>query len=79
MNLALSAEESEAVQKALRTYLADLRMEISNTDNAAYRRELQAERTALEGVVGRLDDAAAAEGSGDSVISISLVWLPVGS
>ena len=59
MDVELTAEESTEVQRALRTYCSDLRMEIVDTDNPAYRRELREERTVLEGVLAKLDEAAA--------------------
>jgi hypothetical protein len=73
----LSRDESAAVQKALTSYLSDLRMEISNTDNAEYRRGLQAERTALESALTKLDAGVEAGGATDEVVTITLAWVPV--
>ena len=74
----LTTDESAAVQKALTSYLSDLRMEIANTDNAEYRRGLQAERTSLEAALAKLDASGggAADASSD-VVTISLVWMPL--
>ena len=57
MEIELTAEESAALQKALRVYNSDLRMEIVGTDNATYRHELRDERTTLESVIAKLDAA----------------------
>jgi len=74
----LSTNESAAVQKALTSYLSDLRMEIADTDNAEYRRGLQAERTALEAALAKLDRAAGPDDDdSDDVITISLMWVPL--
>jgi hypothetical protein len=59
VDVELSVEESTAVQNALRTYHSDLRMEIVDTDNPAYRRGLREERELLDSVLGKLDEAAA--------------------
>jgi hypothetical protein len=63
MEIELSRDESEAVQKALASYLSDLRMEIADTDNPQYKRELRDERTALERAIGKLDGSAAGSSS----------------
>ena len=60
MDVQLTAEESGALQRALRTYCADLRMEIIATDNPAYRRELREDRAVLESVIGKLGAEATA-------------------
>ena len=76
----LNSDESTAVRKALTSYLSDLRMEIANTDNAEFRRGLQAERAALESALTKLDSAATATGEQvDEVITITLVWTAVSS
>ena len=58
MDVELTSEESSAVQQALHSYLSELRMEIADTDNAAYRRELRDERAALESAAAKLTAAA---------------------
>lgn len=66
MDLRLDAEESATMLAALRSYSADLRMEIVDTDNPAYKRDLRREREVLEGVLAKLDDAEArATAAGD--------------
>ena len=63
MDAELTEEESDAVQKALRSYLSDLRMEITDTDNARYRADLRAERTALESALAKLGGGRLGEGA----------------
>lgn len=58
MDVSLTTEESAVVRKALRSYLSDLRAEIVDTDNPAYKRELREERGALETAVDKLDEAS---------------------
>jgi hypothetical protein len=78
MEIELTAEESPALQKALRTYSSDLRMEIAATDNAAYRTELREERATLESVVSKLNEAAKASNQRDAegrvVVRLVSVW-----
>lgn len=66
MEITLTAEESSALQQALRSYGSDLRMEIADTDNPGYRRELRTERSLLESVVTKLDAGARASGLRDA-------------
>ena len=75
MDIELTADESAALQKALRSYNADLRMEIVGTDNPGFRRELREERATLESVVAKLDAAAATsdERHADGGILVRLV------
>ena len=54
--LGLSYEESSLLNRVLGTYLGDLRMEISGTDNARMRRELREEERLLRSLRSRLDD-----------------------
>lgn len=58
MEVSLTPEESAAVRTALRSYLSDLRAEIVDTDNPAFKRDLREERAALEAAVSKLDDAS---------------------
>ncbi len=55
----LSYEESTLLNRALGTYLGDLRMEIAGTDNAIMRRELKDEERLLRSIRSRLDDIEA--------------------
>ena len=57
MEIHLSPEESDALRSSLRTYISDLRMEIADTDNPEFRRVLRGERSVLESVLSRLEDA----------------------
>lgn len=54
----LTTDESTAVSNALRSYLSDLRMEIRDTDNPGYKRDLREEREALESAVAKMDEVA---------------------
>jgi hypothetical protein len=69
MDVELSQGESEAVQKALRSYLSELRMEITDTDNPEYKRELRDERASLESAISKLSGSglsgSGVSGSGD--------------
>ncbi|MEO5722970.1 MAG: hypothetical protein ABIQ39_02145 [Ilumatobacteraceae bacterium] len=60
MDVSLNVQESDAVSKALRSYVSDLRMEIVDTDNPEYKRELREEQNALEAAIGKLDAAVPA-------------------
>jgi len=78
MEIVLTSEESEALQQALRTYCAELRMEIRDTDNPSFRRGLKHERELLEHVVQKLDSAAAeselSDEDGRMVVRVVTVW-----
>lgn len=50
----LTAQEAQTVAKALTSYLAELRMEISGTERMKMREELKGEEMILEAVVARL-------------------------
>jgi hypothetical protein len=56
--LSLSIDESCALEHALTSYLSDLRMEISGTDNAQMRRELRSEERLLNAIRVRLSEPA---------------------
>jgi hypothetical protein len=79
VDVELSVEESGALRKAMQSYLSDLRMEISDTDNPAYRRDLRDERATLEGILTKLDDAATTsterDPAGRAMIRIVGVWV----
>jgi hypothetical protein len=81
MEIELTADESTAVQTALRRYVSDLRMEIVDTDNPMYKRSLQQERTALESALGKLDASAANDATTTPVGTVRLVrlWWTLGS
>ena len=78
MEIELTAEESAALQHALRSYSSDLRMEIVGTDNASFRNDLRAERTTLESVIGKLDEAVKASDQRDQegrvVVRMVSIW-----
>ena len=79
MDVELTPSESSALRKALQSYLSDLRMEITDTDNAAYRRELREERAALESVDQKLAEAAAEttvrDAEGRAIIRFVGIWV----
>lgn len=78
MEVALTEEESTVLQKALQSYLSDLRMEISDTDNRAFREGLRAERATLEGVFAKLDTATAStnlrDDAGQGFVRLVSIW-----
>lgn len=79
----LTTDESTAVSNALRSYLSDLRMEIRDTDNPGYKRDLREEREALESAVTKLDEVATTRSGTDgrdddsrTVTIVQLWWSP---
>ena len=75
MDVSLTEAESVAVQRALRSYLSDLRMEIADTDNPQYRRDLREERAALENALTKLDGTVASDDtSGGQVTRVVEIW-----
>jgi len=78
MEVALTEEESSVLQQALRSYLSDLRMEISDTDNRAFRQGLRHERETLESVFAKLDEASRSselrDDSGQGFVRMVSVW-----
>jgi hypothetical protein len=77
MDVELSSGELQALQQVMRTYLADLRMEIIDTDAPDYKRGLRDERATLETILAKLDAAASGsdrDAEGPSVVRIVAVW-----
>ena len=62
INLELTEQERDELRLALRTYVTDLRMEISHTDRYELREELKAKRVVLEEVLRRLGESAGVAG-----------------
>lgn len=62
--LPLSMEERLALDHTLASYLGDLRMEISGTDNAQMRRDLRTEERLLTSIRTRLDLGAVSSSPG---------------
>jgi hypothetical protein len=58
MELHLEPGEVNTLASVLSRYLSDLRMEIVDTDNPDFKRELKAEQRALESVLARLTGAS---------------------
>ena len=80
MEIELTAEESAAVQAALRRYVSDLRMEIVDTDNPEYKRSLRGEREALESALTKLDASSTTqpdERRGGTVRVVRMWWSEV--
>ena len=79
MDLRLHGGERDLLLRILQQYLSDLRMEIADTDNPAFRRGLKEEREALESVAQRLADAASAtterDPEGRAVVRFVGVWV----
>ena len=61
MDIELSKDESAVIRQALDSYCSDLRMEIVDTDNPAFRRGLKEERALIEGVLAKLDSAISSD------------------
>jgi hypothetical protein len=57
VQLELSNSEAKTLKELLTSALSDLSMEISDTDNASFRRELRERRELLEGIDRRLGQA----------------------
>jgi hypothetical protein len=78
VDVTLSTEQSAALQKALHSYLSDLRSEIADTDNPGYKRELRHEREVLEAVVSTLDQASSSSQErgteGQVLIRVVTAW-----
>lgn len=58
MELHLEPAEANTLATVLSRYLSDLRMEIIDTDNPDFKRELKAEQHTLEAVLARLSGAS---------------------
>ena len=67
MQLELTTDEADALRGFLGRRLGDLSMEISHTDNPAYRRMIRTERDHLR----RVYDALVAEAADDSTDAVS--------
>ena len=78
MEITLTADESAALQNALRVYSSDLRMEIVDTDNPAFKRDLRAEQATLKSAIAKLDSAAAdselRDSEGRVVVRLVGIW-----
>jgi hypothetical protein len=54
VTIAFTREETEAMQETLESYLSDLRFEIEDTKQKAFREELKKKEAFLKGVLGHL-------------------------
>ena len=82
MDIELTPEESAAVRAALRNYVSSLRMEIVDTDNPAFKRDLKQERELLESALIKLDGTdheEAGEGpDGAEIVRVVRIWWAAG-
>lgn len=78
MEVALTEEESAALQQALRSYLSDLRMEISDTEDREWKEGLRHEREVLEEVVSKLEASRGSselrDAEGREVVRVVSFW-----
>ena len=76
--VSFTAEESSALRNALSSYCSDLRMEIADTDNPSFRRQLKQERELLESVLAKLETGAAQsqehDDEGRVVVRVMSIW-----
>jgi hypothetical protein len=79
VDVELTVDESSALRHALDSYLSDLRMEIADTDNVAFKRDLRDERAALESVAAKLSAAAergaVRDHAGRTVVRFAAIWV----
>jgi hypothetical protein len=79
VDVELTVDESSALRHALDSYLSDLRMEIADTDNVAFKRDLRDERAALESVAAKLASAAergaVRDDQGRTVVRFAAIWV----
>lgn len=52
--LELNDQEREALVEVLRSFLSELRNEVSHTDRLVYREQLKAQEHVIQGIVGKL-------------------------
>lgn len=58
--LELNETEKQALAEALKSFLSELRTEVSHTDRQAYRKQLKDQEEVLKGVMARLGEYQAA-------------------
>jgi hypothetical protein len=61
--ITLTDEEAAILREALRSYVADLRMEIADTDSMQFRENLKREEAILKKFLQQLDTKLAASGA----------------
>jgi hypothetical protein len=54
IQLELNDQEQEALTEALRSFLSELRTEVSHTDRQAYRKQLKDQEEVIKAIVARL-------------------------
>ena len=57
MELGLSAEQAELLQRVLTEYISDLRMEVGGTDSFKYRQMLKQDEESLKALLSHLESA----------------------
>lgn len=57
-NIELSPEENELLERIVRSYLSELRMEIADTDQSSFKEGLRKEQDMLNGLIEKLESAA---------------------
>lgn len=60
MQLSLNPKETFLLSKILKSYLADLRMEIANTDSMDFREDLKSEEAFIKGLLTQLEGPSGA-------------------
>lgn len=60
MMLNLTTEAQDILRETLESYISDLRMEVSNTDNYDFRQDLKHREAILKSIADQLRHAAAA-------------------
>lgn len=65
--LELSSAESDIVLEILKSYLADLRMEIAGTDSKEWRDEMKQREASIGRIIERLAPTAALATAGEDV------------
>jgi hypothetical protein len=63
MQITLTLEEADMLNKVLKSYVSDLRMEIADTDSMDFREALKGEEAFLKSLMGRLEAGLQGKGS----------------
>ncbi|HEX3035919.1 MAG TPA: hypothetical protein VHT73_12470 [Thermodesulfobacteriota bacterium] len=56
MHIDITSEEAQMLREVLGSYLSDLRMEISNTENMSFREELKKREEFLKKLIKHLEE-----------------------
>jgi hypothetical protein len=78
VEITFTEDESAALQRALHTYLSDLRSEILDTDDRQFRAGLREEREVLEAAVAKLEatrgQSELRDESGREIVRVVTLW-----